>query len=88
MKCINTLLQSTKDKRCGNHSVRFTSTSRKFLYHWTVICEINYRTKSIIIDNGGFATPSTTRAINAYLKNPVIVELIDREKFELKDLRG
>lgn len=87
MKCINKLMEATTDKRVGNHSVRFTTTSRKFLYHWTTICEINYDKKAVIIDNGGFGTSSTTRAINSYLRHETIKNLVENHNFEIKDLR-
>lgn len=87
MKCIDTLLNCNHDKKCGNHALRFTPTSRKFYYNRTVICEINYHTKTVIIDDGKIGGTSITRAINYYLKHQVIDNLISQHEFTLIDLR-
>ena len=69
MKCIDALLKSNNDKKVGNHKVILTDDFEKYYYHYTCICEINHKEKTITYDNGGFNTSSTTRAINCYKRS-------------------
>lgn len=66
---VEKLLESDKDKKVGNHSVKFNDSTIEFYYFDTAICIQNENERTITIDNGGFFTPSTTRAINCYIKH-------------------
>ena len=53
-------------KKEGNHSMIQTETNIKYYYYQTCICNVNKVTGKVIYSNGGWATSSTTRAINSY----------------------
>ena len=82
MKCIQTLLKATSDKKVGNHKVVITAEKESYYYHWTCICEVNHKDRTITITNGGYKTPSTTRAINCY-KNSNHINRLICQGFEL-----
>ena len=53
--------------RIGNHfCARSESNYREFYYHDTCICIIDTEDKTVMFDNCGWNTSSTTRAINSY----------------------
>lgn len=66
---VKKLLETDTDKKEGNHSIKFNEGLVKFYYFDTAICIQDEREKIAIIDNGGYFTPSTTRAINCYIKH-------------------
>ncbi len=61
-------------KNFGNHWVTVSLQDGhavvNYGYHWTVICKVELdavgNVVSVKYDNGGWNTPSTTRAINSY----------------------
>lgn len=88
MKCIDTLISSKKNKRVGNHSLEITDDGTElYYYYWTVICEVNHTKGQIIINDGGYGTSSTTRAINDYLRSNYIQSLINAREYQLIDNR-
>ena len=68
MKTVKTLLSATHSRAMGNHHVRITSNLREFAYHNTVICVVNDTFCTYNVNNGGWGTQSTTRAINTYVR--------------------
>lgn len=75
MKCIDKLLKATKNTRIGNHKVELTGSCERYIYHNTCICEVNHISHTITYSNGGYNTPSTTRAINSYKRSSYINNL-------------
>lgn len=71
MKTVKTLINSERNKTLGNHYVQVVVNKdvRYFYYHSTAICKVNDRNKTFKLDNGGWCTVSTTRAINSYRRN-------------------
>ena len=65
MKAIETLLRGERTK-VGNHSVLKTNVGCDYYYHSTPIAKVNDIKRVVIIDNGGWNTSSTSRAINNY----------------------
>jgi len=74
MMTVKKLLNACKDRKLGNHRVRIATDmknaviGRAFIYHQTTICMVDDRNKLFIVDDGGWKTQSTKRAINAYRK--------------------
>lgn len=68
MKTVKTLLDTTHSRTMGNHRIRINSNFREFAYHNTVICVVIDSTRTYNVNNGGWGTSSTTRAINAYVR--------------------
>jgi len=67
MKTIKALLNEGTSRRIGNHAVKYIEPSiRHFIYHSTVICVVDDRQKTFSVSNGGYNTPSTSKAINSY----------------------
>ena len=68
MKTVQKLVNG-ECKKLGSHRKEVTDFGQvhKYYYYATCICEVNHATREIIIDNGGYKTTSTTRAINSYL---------------------
>lgn len=87
MKTVQALIESKRDKKLGNHRRYNDCGVIKFFYHNTVIFAIDYIKKQIIVDNGGWGTSSTTRAINSYLRNDYTQWLITKENFNIIDKR-
>ena len=69
LKAVETLLNSEVSKKLGNHQVEIKSDIKYFIYHSTVICKVNTKNKTFIINNGGYNTSSTNRAINDYRRH-------------------
>lgn len=66
LKSVENLVNSTR-RVCGNHRVKeYSNNTREFVYHNTVICTVDDNRRVFNTDNGGWATQSTTRAINSY----------------------
>ena len=60
--------RNVRGKILGNHRVEIAGDgSANFIYHWTPIAIID-NAGNVTITNGGWGTPSTTRACNAYKK--------------------
>ena len=57
------------------------SGQRWYYYHATPIVKVDYLNQTITINDGGWRTPSTTRAINSYLRH------LDFLQFEVIDER-
>lgn len=71
MKTVLNLYNSNQDYlKIGNHKVERSNNGNieLYSYHRTVIFAIDKNEKTIVIDNGGWNTSSTTRAINDYKK--------------------
>lgn len=66
MKTVEKLLQADNSKTLGNHQVIVSGNKRKFIYHSTVICEVDDSNRTFKLDNGGYWTSSTSRALSAY----------------------
>lgn len=67
MKTVEQLVQADCDKRMGNHRVNFPNArKREFIYHSTVICEVDDYDRTFKLSNGGYWTNSTARALSAY----------------------
>ena len=65
MTAIKNLIEG-KTKKSGNHRVERVGDITKYIYHYTAICTVNEKEKTFKLDNGGYRTVSTTRAINEY----------------------
>lgn len=65
MKCIDKLIDATKNKKIGNHRVEINQMCKKFYYYSTPIAII--QGDILIVDDGGYDTKSTKRAINEYI---------------------
>lgn len=70
MKAVEQLVESRYNKSVGNHRVIFvkSDTERNFIYHSTAICVAEDTKLQFMVDNGGYFTSSTRRAISAYRK--------------------
>lgn len=66
MKAIETLLRGERT-RVGNHSAVPTNVGSDYYYHSTPIAKVNDLERIVIINNGGWNTSSTSRAINNYI---------------------
>ena len=66
MATIQKLISAAGNKKIGNHKKQVEGITTKYIYHWTAICTVNESTKTFVINNGGYGTRSTTRAINDY----------------------
>jgi len=70
LRAIEQLISGERTK-VGNHSKKLLMTNPKwenFYYYSTCICSVDHVTKSFMINNGGWETSSTIRAINDYRK--------------------
>lgn len=59
-------LVSGEKRTMGNHRREVSGDIESFIYHWTSICTVNHKKGIFVIDNGGWNTQSTNRAINDY----------------------
>lgn len=66
MKTVEKLVQADNSKTLGNHRVIINGNKREFIYHSTVICEVDDSNRTFKLDNGGYCTSSTSRALSAY----------------------
>lgn len=76
MKTIEKLINSDRNRKIGNHRLEIQGNKRLYYYHDTAI--IVTTPIGIFIDNGGWNTRSTNRAINVYLKHLSNNNIIDR----------
>ena len=67
MKAQQQLIKGERNS-VGNHRREDKGNTTKFFYHQTAICTVNWISKFFLVDNGGWATSSTSRAINGYRK--------------------
>ena len=84
MKTIEQLLERRHNARIGNHRVIFVKdfTERHFVYYQTIICVAEDNKERFMLDNGGYDTPSTKRALLAYRREFHILGYT--EQLELK----
>lgn len=79
MQTVKNLSQSDRNKKLGNHRVEIQDNGEKWFYYYaTPIAKVNYSNRTITVDNGGYGTSSTTRAINAYIREYNTFKLIDK----------
>lgn len=78
MVTIKKLAESCKDKKLGNHRVEIQPNGEKWYYYYaTAIAKVNFSNRTLTVDNGGYGTSSTSRAINAYIREYNGFKLID-----------
>lgn len=68
MKAVEQLVERRNNSTIGNHRVIVFRTERHFLYYQTVICVAEDTKLQFMLDNGGYWTSSTRRALSAYRK--------------------
>lgn len=69
MKTVVNLLNADGDsKKLGSHKMERRGNVRGFIYYSTEICTVDDLSKTFSVQNGGYGTQSTTRAMNAYRK--------------------
>ena len=66
LRAVETLVNSDVNKKVGNHSLRVNGDVYEFIYWDTVICKVNHKDRTYFLDNGGYNTSSTNRAISSY----------------------
>ena len=82
LKAVKQLVNHER-RTVGNHYRECYGDKEFFYYHWTAICVVNYGTREFYVDNGGFRTSSTTRAINSYKQAfPYFKEITKEEAHE------
>lgn len=68
LKAVETMIEAYKwgktHAKAGNHRFELVNGVAKFYYHDTAICVVGDGATKYT--NGGWNTPSTTRAINSY----------------------
>lgn len=78
MVTVRKLIKSNRDMKLGNHRVELQGNGEYWYYYYaTPIAKVDYVKKIITVDNGGYSTSSTTRAINSYIKYHESFDLID-----------
>ena len=83
MRTVEKLLNSNKDMKLGNHRLEIQSDGEEwYYYHATPIVKVNRNFGRVVVDNGGWNTSSTNRAINSYLRR-----LNEVMNYDLIDLR-
>jgi len=71
------LIHSDRNKKIGNHRLEISENGvRRYYYFNTAI--VTHFGNIIEIDDGGWKTPSTTRAINSYKKNLSYDMIVDK----------
>lgn len=84
MKTVEKLLGSTRDMKLGNHCLEIKADGTEWYYYYaTPIVKVDWNNRTVTVDNGGWGTSSTTRAINSYLR-----KIGERMNYDLIDLRG
>ena len=70
LKSVEQLVKSAnngvKAKKLGNHRMEQDDKAIRYFYYWTCVCEVDKTTGKVTIDNKGWHTSSTTRAVNSY----------------------
>lgn len=59
-------LVNKESKKIGNHRCESFGDIVEYIYHQTCICRVNKHTREFSVQNGGYNTSSTNRAINDY----------------------
>ena len=78
LKTVEKLIYGDCGRKIGNHSkIALEGNIVGYKYHNTVICKVIPCDKKIIIDDGGWNTSSTTRAINSYKEYYKDFEVVD-----------
>lgn len=67
-KAVAELVDAKERTDHGNHSVLVHPDTRRFLYHWTVICKTDEKNKTFQTSTGDYGSNSTRMAINAYIE--------------------
>lgn len=81
MQTVKNLSQSDRNKKLGNHRVEIQDNGEKWFYYYaTVIARVNFSNRTITVNDGGWGTSSTTRAINSYLREYDGFKVIDLRK--------
>lgn len=81
MVTVKKLVLADTDKKLGNHRVEIQSNGEKWFYYYaTAIAKVNFSNRTITINDGGWGTSSTTRAINSYLREYDGFKVIDLRK--------
>lgn len=55
------LVNSTTDKKIGNHEVEVFSDRRYFFYHNHMVCSVNEETKTFQLDDCGYGEHRSTK---------------------------
>lgn len=87
MKTVENLLNARGNKKLGNHRKEVGEGFERYIYYGTCVCKVDHNDKTIIINDGGWGTSSTTRTINAYLRSHDIQRLIVHSEYNLIDAR-
>lgn len=71
LKAVLNCLVSHTDRKFGNHATYFKKEEDKkciqyFTYHNNLICVVNWTDQKVWLDNAGWNTSSTNRALNDY----------------------
>ena len=87
LKAVQKCIDSKTDKKVGNHATFWTHPCtgddiQYFTYHGNVICRVNWTRKKVSLDNAGWNTSSTNRALNDYKRyfSSNGFEVIDRRE--------
>lgn len=83
MKAIEKLVNREANK-VGNHRVEHQEGKDLYFYYWTNICIVDHYNRTATVDNGGYATSSTSRAINDYVRHfgRLNYNIVDKRKGE------
>lgn len=78
LKSVEKLINAEAVK-VGNHSRKDFGSVVEYYYHQTAIIIVDSVQHTVIVNDGGWGTSSTTRAINSYLEyyKPMGYEIID-----------
>ena len=67
LKTVEKLIKADRDTTLGNHRLHIDSDGTEYYYyHATCICKVNHSERTFTIDDGGWKTSSTSRAIHDY----------------------
>ncbi len=82
LSSVKKLIEQDRCLKLGNHSCKANGTMRYFYYFNTAICSVNHNAKSFIVNDDGYKTSSTKRAINSYIEYFKILgyDMIDQRK--------
>lgn len=83
LKSVETLWNSWADKKVGNHSKAIYSNCEAYMYHGNRICLVSHEEKTVYLNNCGWATVSTNRAMNDYKR----LATATYPHYEIKDNR-
>lgn len=84
METMKKLVKATNNMKLGNHRVEINEGITKYFYYATPIIIVDRVNRTLTIDNGGYGTSSTTRAINSYMEE---LEHLVRWGYEVIDNR-